>query len=330
MIQPNDPRLDRYAQRAAGQVDQLCKRPLTKVDNSGSMLMEEDGERITDLKLIINRVVNAAVLFDDDGISIRFMNDWHSDQTAGGLDMRRLDRIQNDQMVEFIASNIQYTGITPLGTELKNKVIDPLVLGPARNRQLQKPVLIIAITDGKPTGEHDSVIRDVVRSASNELSRMPQYGAGAISFQFAQVGNDQKAREFLAKLDSDPQVGSLIDCTSNSSYDNKDESAQPPASQAFNAPMSGPYGASSNQAQYQYNQQLGQGHYVAPQAQRYGQPPPPQPGYGSQNYGQQPYGQAPQPSYGQYPQQNYNQQPPPQPYHQGHQPNYNAPPPPRY
>ncbi|KAL8710001.1 MAG: hypothetical protein Q9220_005272 [cf. Caloplaca sp. 1 TL-2023] len=350
MIPPNDPRLDRYAQRAAGQVDQLCRKwdipleigqDLVKlalfdvilyIDNSGSMLMDEDGERITDLKLIINRVVNAAVLFDDDGISIRFMNDWQSGPTAGGLDMRRLDRIQNDQMVEHITSNIQYTGITPLGTELKNKVIDPLVLGPARNRQLQKPVLIITITDGKPTGEHDSVIREVIRNASNELSRMPQYGAGAISFQFAQVGNDQKAREFLARLDSDPQVGSLIDCTSNSSYDTKDESAQAPASQSYNAPMKSSYGASSNQGQYQYNQQLGQGQgpYGAPPGQHYGQAPPPQPGYGSQNYGQQPYGQPPQPSYGQYPQQNFNQQPPPQPYNQGHQQNYNAPPPPRY
>lgn len=35
------------------------------------MQFEENGERIDDLKLILSRVVQAATLFDDDGISIR-------------------------------------------------------------------------------------------------------------------------------------------------------------------------------------------------------------------------------------------------------------------
>jgi hypothetical protein len=43
----------------------------------------------------------------------------------------------------------------------------------------------------------------------------PRYGKGALSFQFAQVGNDLKAREFLGKLDEDPSIGDIIDCTSS-------------------------------------------------------------------------------------------------------------------
>lgn len=179
------------------------------------MEFEESGNRIEELKKIIASVVYVATLFDDDGISIRFMNDWPSNPAMDGFDMRHLDRIQNEQMVDHIISKVQYVGFTPLGTELRRKVIDPLVLGPARAQQLQKPVLVITITDGQPAGENDNTIFETIRYASNELSRMPQYGPGAISLQFAQVGNDQKAREFLAKLDSDPQVGQLIDCTSS-------------------------------------------------------------------------------------------------------------------
>ena len=41
------------------------------------------------------------------------------------------------------------TGLTPLGTALDQKVLQPLLLGPARQRQLQKPLLVIAITDGE-------------------------------------------------------------------------------------------------------------------------------------------------------------------------------------
>lgn len=179
------------------------------------MTFEESGARVAELRKIISDVVHVATLFDDDGISIRFMNDFPSNPAMDGFDMRRLDRIQSEQMVEQIFSKVQYVGLTPLGTELRNKVIDPLVLGPARAGQLQKPVLVITITDGQPTGEPVNAIVDTVRYASSELSRMPQYGPGAISFQFAQVGNDQQAREFLGKLDSDPQVGQLVDCTSS-------------------------------------------------------------------------------------------------------------------
>jgi hypothetical protein len=36
-----------------------------------------------------------------------------------------------------------------------------------------------------------------------------------VSFQFAQVGDDRKAEEFLAALDAHPKVGPLIDSTGN-------------------------------------------------------------------------------------------------------------------
>ncbi len=42
-----------------------------------------------------------------------------------------------------------------------------------------------------------------------------QYGPDAVSYQFAQVGDDQKAQAFLGELDAHPVIGDLIDCTSN-------------------------------------------------------------------------------------------------------------------
>lgn len=36
-------------------------------DDSGSMIFEEGGDRINDLKLILGRVAEVATLFDDDG-----------------------------------------------------------------------------------------------------------------------------------------------------------------------------------------------------------------------------------------------------------------------
>lgn len=168
------------------------------------MEFEEEGERINDLGVIISRVAYIASLFDDDGIQVRFMNsnvEWNN--------IRQGHPIQED------VKKMKYQGMTPLGTSLRNKVLDPLVIGPARAGRLRKPVLIITITDGQPMGEPKGAVQEAIRYASAELARLPRYGAGAVSFQFAQVGNDAKARSFLAELDSDPVVGGMIDCTSS-------------------------------------------------------------------------------------------------------------------
>jgi hypothetical protein len=171
-------------------------------DDSGSMAFEENGERIDDLKMIIGRTADAATLFDHDGISVRFMNS----QFEG-------NNIRSSAEANNMLSQIKFTGTTPLGTSLDRKVLQPLVLGPARSQQLRKPVLVIAITDGEPTGEPRDCVRQVITQAKNFLQNSP-LGAGAVAFQFAQVGKDTGAQAFLAALDTDPQVGRSIDCTS--------------------------------------------------------------------------------------------------------------------
>jgi hypothetical protein len=51
------------------------------IDDSGSMAFEEQGERIKDLELIMQRVAFAATLFDEDGyvtLRILFYEDLHN------------------------------------------------------------------------------------------------------------------------------------------------------------------------------------------------------------------------------------------------------------
>ena len=167
------------------------------------MQFDEGGERIKDLKLILTRVAYAASLFDDDGVSIRFMNSSRQD-----------DNIKSEPEIEGIVNSVSFKGLTPMGTSLQSKVLAPMVLKPAREGNLRKPVLVITITDGQPAGEAQTAVFDAIRNTAAELART-RYGIGAVSLQFAQVGNDQHATAFLAKLDNDPEVGSLVDCTSS-------------------------------------------------------------------------------------------------------------------
>jgi hypothetical protein len=169
------------------------------------MQFEEGGERIKDLKLILERVASVTTLFDDDGISLRFMN--------ARYEISTLENIRSEQQIDALMRNVQFKGLTPMGTELRSKVIDGIVIPKIRAGQYRKPTLVMVITDGQPAGEAPNTVTDTIKYASQEVGR--QFGPGGIAFQFAQVGNDLKAREFLAKLDEDPVVGRMIDCTSS-------------------------------------------------------------------------------------------------------------------
>lgn len=171
------------------------------------MSFEENGERIKDLQLILQRVAFASTLFDEDGIDVRFMNEESIPDHA-------LSGLRTEQQIEQLLANKRYKGLTPFGTKLRQKIIDPILIPKLRSGQMQKPLLIISITDGQPAGEDQNALVEAVRYAVGNASQS-QYGKGAVAFQFAQVGNDQAATAFLAKLDNDPMVGEEVDCTSS-------------------------------------------------------------------------------------------------------------------
>jgi hypothetical protein len=173
------------------------------VDDSGSIEFEENGTRKSQLRDYLGLIATAASKFDEDGITIRFMNS-----------QERGDNIRTKEGAEALVARIRFAGLTPMGTSLRSKVLEPLVIGPARAGRLEKPVLVITITDGQPAGEPYNAVADAIRSTVDELSRT-KYGRGAVAFQFAQVGSDLQARQFLSKLDEDPSIGNIIDCTSS-------------------------------------------------------------------------------------------------------------------
>lgn len=117
----------------------------------------------------------AASAFDDDGIQVRFLN---SRVEGNGL------RSEGDAL--GLVSQIRFSGMTPLGTSLDQKILQPLILGPARAGQLKKPVLVIAVTDGQPGGEPRDTLARVLINASRSLQQT-RYGADALSVTLAQV-----------------------------------------------------------------------------------------------------------------------------------------------
>lgn len=101
----------------------------------------------------------------------------------------QLENVKSEQQIAQIMANRRYKGLTPFGTKLRSKVIDGIVL--PKLRQPRKPVLVIGITDGQPAGENNGTLEDTIRYAVQSTSNL---GPGAVAFQFAQVGNDQKGK----------------------------------------------------------------------------------------------------------------------------------------
>ena len=100
-----------------------------------------------------------------------------------------------------------------MGTALDSKVIWPFLGAGIQHRNLEKPILVITITNGEPTGEPQDAVASVIRNAKNMCTHSV-YGPGAIAFEFAQVGTDTKAQAFLKRLDNDPEIGRMVDATS--------------------------------------------------------------------------------------------------------------------
>lgn len=171
-------------------------------DDSGSMVFEEGGSRVDDLKFILSKTADIATMFDEDGVLVRFMN-----SNVNGDGIRSAHEVENLMMSPF-----KFGGTTPLGTNLDKKILQPIVIGQANSSNMAKPILVIAVTDGEPSESRDT-LRQVIRRTKESLSRT-RYGAGAFAMQIAQVGKDARAQKFLAEIDNDPVVGSMVDCTS--------------------------------------------------------------------------------------------------------------------
>jgi hypothetical protein len=135
------------------------------------MAFEEGGERIKDLHLILQRVASVATLFDEDGISLRFMN--------SNYDMSLLENIRSEQQIERVMSSVNFKGLTPMGTELRKKVVDGIIIPKLQRQQYTKPHLVIVITDGQPAGEAPGEVFETVKIASQEVGRAR--GPGGVS-----------------------------------------------------------------------------------------------------------------------------------------------------
>ncbi|GMF76412.1 unnamed protein product [Aspergillus oryzae] len=140
------------------------------IDDSGSM--GGGTGRIENQRILVARMARIMGFVNPQAAagvaSLRFIN----------ADIGNADNLTEAQVNDYM-NQTNPNGATPIGTNLKKKILDPLihnVLSAGQN--LPKPYLIMTITDGAPNEENKSlsplgtdndVIRSVIADAVNAL-----------------------------------------------------------------------------------------------------------------------------------------------------------------
>ena len=108
----------------------------------------KEGTRAEDQRELVRRIARIATRLVPDGYgaSLQFINY-----------ERELDDNLSADEVEDIVAEVAPQGRTEIGTNLKKKILDPLVYDVVGKKgKLKRPILISTITDGAPTEDDGS------------------------------------------------------------------------------------------------------------------------------------------------------------------------------
>ncbi|PNH01561.1 hypothetical protein TSOC_012547 [Tetrabaena socialis] len=164
-------------------------------DDSGSMTTDS---RIDELSAVVEKIAGVASRFDQDGMTLCFLND-----AKVSSNLRAAD-------VSSALQKVRFSGRTPIGSVLRQRILHPMVIKKMSHGQLQKPVLVITLTDGEPDSK-DDLVKTLQEAKDFNLST----GSTCAAFEFAQIGTDPTAQRFLNELDVHPSIGNIVDVTSS-------------------------------------------------------------------------------------------------------------------
>lgn len=174
-------------------------QPVIYCDDSGSM-KEKDGKKQenrwrkqAELVKRMTNVTNRAVP-DNKGVHVRFIN----------TDTPDADNLHGDAVA--LKLNFTPSGSTPIGTKLKERILNPFIYSSINaGRPLERPYLILIITDGCPQDESEDQLRNSIVDCSRFLAANG-YRKDVVRFCISQIGRDNNAKEFMDRLDVDEEV----------------------------------------------------------------------------------------------------------------------------
>ena len=164
------------------------------VDDSDSMY----GPRWDTTKHILLNIVSIAVLYDRDGVDIRFFNEYLEDHERLHLDSA--DKVMR------IFDKVEPYGSTPTADVLERELKDYIF--EYRSNRHRKGLNLIVLTDGEPDRGQD--VAGVIANIAKRLDEL-EAPLRQVGIQFVHIGGDEDAALFLRTLDDDLQHKYALD-----------------------------------------------------------------------------------------------------------------------
>ena len=170
------------------------------------MTLENRYGYLIELVIRIARIATRIVPDDMAGVDLRFINN-NSESTP-----------LSTGEVQEVMRRLQPYGGTPIGTNLEEKILKPLVYDiidqPKTSNNpipFKRPLLVCVITDGCPT-EAPNRFRDEIVTCKQKLEARG-YDPTSVMFCINQVGTDHSAEEFMDALRDEKEIENVIYCT---------------------------------------------------------------------------------------------------------------------
>ncbi|KAI1422629.1 hypothetical protein F5Y12DRAFT_607906 [Xylaria sp. FL1777] len=165
-------------------------------DDSSSM--KREGRWDSQNKLI-NRIarVTTRILPEGEGVYMRYINQ----------SIPNSDSLKFDDLLDVIKP-LRWGGDTPIGTNLRSKVLEPLVYNKLPDN-LKRPLLISVITDGMPEPEPKSTFVDAIAECGKKLedAGLPRE---SVKFMVGQVGTANSATKFLQEIKEESRIADVV------------------------------------------------------------------------------------------------------------------------
>ncbi|KAF8853874.1 HET-domain-containing protein [Acephala macrosclerotiorum] len=159
-------------------------------DDSGSMRLEGRFDFQTRLVKRITQITTR-ILPEGEGVALRFINQNVEDDSSN-LTLAKVGNILTP-MTQMA------NGSSNIGTNLKAKILEPLVYSKIKAKSLERPLLIFIITDSMPEPEHESELVSVIFECGERLQDA-SYRRESVKFLVGQIGSARRAKEFLNGL----------------------------------------------------------------------------------------------------------------------------------
>jgi hypothetical protein len=165
------------------------------------------GRRYADQKELVTRIARVATKIvpdDDAGVYLQFIN---ASGPSSKLDAAGIEKGLNA---------VQPRGGTKIGTNLRSKILEPLVYKTisTASPSFKRPLLICTITDGDPTQEAVEALQNAIVECKKTLVDAG-YEATAVMFCVSQIGDDDNAKAFLDGLRDNPRLKEVLYCTTD-------------------------------------------------------------------------------------------------------------------